>query len=781
MSSKTGLTVSSVKCGHSKSKRRTSLELNLLKCSIAKPVQFSLRPFGGLYNPYSSSCSILCNHPGPNEVKNVLRQVKEQYIEAKSCHFKDDRPCSRPTMHDDYETLHADPDRIPDEFYQRFTGSDSRPLTPTPTVASQRTRGSVGSQLVFHTRRCLTPDPVNSSGVGERKQIILDLRRSHSQETLFWNASSELSVPPSTTTVHKLNTKETHASSPSPASVKNMRLCEQEAARKRSAEQKKAQEMEAKATATTTIVCIHDRSDGNEGDNDADGMKRRGKKKKKSKLATSNTFHMSQEPETLIATLGPDSPNQSARPSLVPTHPNAGMNQSNSVGDQPKDGKYLQSSFITEDALKLLRRGLNIDIVENAFERFVIDSRWSRGHANQYFCVILSISDEQSTEGSFAHHTERSNRCGKSSVACIQRDNRRRWHRRQWKMADDAAEIHTFVGPIQFADKHQRFGPFDTVHISQSTHLDFGPSQAIVSFCVQQIQMWNGRPATQRVLPRNGCDNCRRYAIDSVRDAKRRFKQNDAICRRQRMHNEHAEFGRCINRCAWLSRWRHFKHNKRDSRYARPEWRMPIYVFDVPKLVRYCCIRREISEFNADGRRSVRWGARKFYLPFYSSFCIICFFFIYSVATTHRWKLSTLNRSSDDSHAFTSRTSWNLFWISLNIMAATVSPWHTKAAIKQIAQKMTQKLLLPLQCQETLPTNSSSSSRHYANKNKRTTKKMTQNNCFCCKRMTNSSGDFLIWRVAHIAATAAPSSYYARAHKNRLQFAFEFITNWWWI
>lgn len=390
-SSKTGLTVSSVKCSRKRPKLRPSFELNLSKCTIAKPVQFSLRPFGGLYNPYSSSCSILCNHPGPNEVKTVLKQVKEQYIEAKSCHFKEDRPCSRQLQQDDYETLHADPDRIPDEFYQRFTGSDSRPLTPTPTVASQRTRGSIGSQLVFHTRRCLTPDPINSSSVGERKQIILDLRRSHSQETLFWNASSELSVPPSTTTAQKLNTKVVNALSPSPTTTKNMRLCEQEAARKRSAELKKAQELEAKAAATTTIVCIHDRNDGNDGEDDAEGMKRRGKKKRKSKMATSNTFHMSQEPETLIATLGPDSPNQSARPSLVPAQTIAAASHSNSIGEQPKDGKYLQSTFITEDALKLLRRGLNIDIVENAFERFVMnsDARRKRNDPINLFSVSV--------------------------------------------------------------------------------------------------------------------------------------------------------------------------------------------------------------------------------------------------------------------------------------------------------------------------------------------------------------------------------------------------------
>ena len=139
--------------------------INLLTYSIAKPVQFSLRPFGGLFNPYAKGCSILCNHPGPNEVKNVVKQVKETMInETKG--FRDDKINTH--------RLDSDiPDNIPEEFFRRYTGSDSRPLTPTPTVASGRTRASTSSHI--NTRRCFTPDPINN-GAKERKQLILDLR-----------------------------------------------------------------------------------------------------------------------------------------------------------------------------------------------------------------------------------------------------------------------------------------------------------------------------------------------------------------------------------------------------------------------------------------------------------------------------------------------------------------------------------------------------------------------------------------------------------------------------
>lgn len=104
--------------------------LNLSKCAIAKPVQFSLRPFGGLFNPYSKGCSILCNHPGPNEVKDVVKQVKETWISEGKGHFYREDNHGR----NDIDVFDSDiQEHIPEEFFRRYTGSDSRPLTPTPT------------------------------------------------------------------------------------------------------------------------------------------------------------------------------------------------------------------------------------------------------------------------------------------------------------------------------------------------------------------------------------------------------------------------------------------------------------------------------------------------------------------------------------------------------------------------------------------------------------------------------------------------------------------------
>lgn len=62
---------------------------------------------------------------------------------------------------------------VPEELFRRYTETDSRPLTPAPTLVSAYTRAS-GS------RRCMTPDPVPTSEV-KKTLLILDLRRSHSQ------------------------------------------------------------------------------------------------------------------------------------------------------------------------------------------------------------------------------------------------------------------------------------------------------------------------------------------------------------------------------------------------------------------------------------------------------------------------------------------------------------------------------------------------------------------------------------------------------------------------
>ncbi|XP_049547431.1 uncharacterized protein LOC125958243 [Anopheles darlingi] len=313
----------------------------LAPCAITRQVPLALRPFGGLYNPYSKGCSVLCNHPAAQEVKNVVRLAKDAWItEAKQAA---NRPRGGPGDGD--PDL---PEHVPEEFFRRYTDTDSRPLTPTPTVASGRTRASVGGSHL--TRRCVTPEPQTANGQ-ERKQLILDLRRSHSQETLYWNASSELSP------------SQLHG-----AAVAAMG----------------GEEMKLRGESDTEggrppMTCINAMDDGEE-----DPPRRRGKRRKKSKQLTQTiTFVPNQDPETQIAKIDPDSPNYSARPSLVPTGqsllslaheltPPAGFgiggdsDRAGGAGQLPDE----EDCFLDDQSLGLLRRGLNIDIVEAIFERY---------------------------------------------------------------------------------------------------------------------------------------------------------------------------------------------------------------------------------------------------------------------------------------------------------------------------------------------------------------------------------------------------------------------------
>lgn len=354
--SRTGLLISPRKMRKLSTKSRYRVDLNLSQC--AKPIQFSMRPFAGLFNPYSRNCSILCNHPGPNEIKTVVKQVKERDCKANmspthdNCMYtcSDDVSCELVNI-----TSSVDAPKGPEDYFH-YADSDSRPLTPTPTIISNRTRISQNSYL-FHRRRCHTPDPVNTCA-NERKQLVLDLRRSHSQETIYCNASSEISIQADSVTLTSKSLVKM------PELPKNMRLCEQEA-RKKSAE-RKALQIPKDEPVPSNVICINDRTDV---EDDVDGVRRRGKKKKKHK--DGNTFRMNQEPETQITTIDPDSPNASARPSMANKDAIVKGSTHDSTVDRTRSSQYLRSNFITEDALKILRRGLNVDIVESAFEKFV--------------------------------------------------------------------------------------------------------------------------------------------------------------------------------------------------------------------------------------------------------------------------------------------------------------------------------------------------------------------------------------------------------------------------
>lgn len=347
MTSKTGL-IASQRKKVIRNKKPVDYTNILLSCALTKNVQFSLRPFGGLYNPYSRGCSILCNHPAALEIKSVVKQAKEAWIaEGKALLNRDESSTNR-RDYDDQKTKFNEycdlPEHVPEEFFRRYTDTDSRPLTPTPTVCSGRTRTSAGNS-VFNTRRCVTPEPP-SSHTKERKQLILDLRRSHSQETLYWNASSELSPGPTQENI--IQSSKTKVSDTKKSAEKNRPEPEL-------------------ITKQPSLICINAREDL-EGEDDA--PRRRGKKRKKAKQPIVQTFQPSQDPETQVATLGPDSPNLSTRPSLIPNA--AGLLPLQSQFEKLKTSENMgKSCYLDEDSLKILRRGLNLDVVENVFDRYV--------------------------------------------------------------------------------------------------------------------------------------------------------------------------------------------------------------------------------------------------------------------------------------------------------------------------------------------------------------------------------------------------------------------------
>ncbi|XP_039444834.1 uncharacterized protein LOC120424717 [Culex pipiens pallens] len=356
ISTKTGLIASPRK--HIVRPRKEFDPAVLAPCAITRQVPLALRPFGGLYNPYSKGCSVLCNHPAAQELKNVVRLAKDAWItDARTVHSEKllmggqghgsgKQPDGSKRMMSKDSDL---PDHVPEEFFRRYTDTDSRPLTPTPTVASGRTRASVvgGSHL---TRRCVTPEP-QTQNLQERKQLILDLRRSHSQETLYWNASSELSP----SQLQDPSWMQHHSQIPETV---DERVLGGDGAES---------DKEDRQGKPTPMTCINAMEDGEE-----DPPRRRGKRRKKSKqLPQTISFTPNQDPETAVATIDPDSPNYSARPSLVPT----GRSLLSSGAESPPRAsveeqiEYIEC-FLDDEALCLLRRGLNIDIVESVFERY---------------------------------------------------------------------------------------------------------------------------------------------------------------------------------------------------------------------------------------------------------------------------------------------------------------------------------------------------------------------------------------------------------------------------
>ncbi|KAJ0176450.1 hypothetical protein K1T71_007629 [Dendrolimus kikuchii] len=380
-----------------------------LRCEVT-PAPFMLRPYAGLYNPFSSACSVLCNHPADNEAKEFVKRAKDNwFLEGKTHYFNEDLTKFQDINGPDKEKIRTPHDIVTEDMFRRYTETDSRPLTPAPTLASGKSRGS---------RRCLTPDQPH-----QRTTIVLDLRRSHSQETLYYHgyATSEATIGHNTSatnersTLPSLNLSEgAHnrlvkgqceqlppIASPLVLSKRAPLVKELSSVRTARKNQLKALKLEKppksknKETPTGSQRSKVDKETNDSGEtvrgnDDAGESRRRGKRRRKGRHGGSDRLtsaglaaQTQQDPETQIAGIGTDSQNPSSRGSVA------------ALGDDviivlpvTKMGITKKTdSFLDDDILKYLHREVDEEAIETEFDikrRYVLEEALRTRPERQY-------------------------------------------------------------------------------------------------------------------------------------------------------------------------------------------------------------------------------------------------------------------------------------------------------------------------------------------------------------------------------------------------------------
>ncbi|CAH0563738.1 unnamed protein product [Brassicogethes aeneus] len=374
ISSKTGLLASPTKKIR-KQARRNPVQLR----AIAKPAPFILKPFAGLFNPYPYGCSLLCNHPTDTEAKELLKKAKDTWgVEGKNVLLTEEIEAIRasleqlqvnqaalsarnqkiPTIESVPEELFRRHETMSYSLYCRYTETDSRPLTPAPTLASG-TRAS-GS------RKCVTPDPTPTTQIREKTLLVLDLRRSHSQETLSFYGSSSILEPPLIRIQH-VQTRAASLDEVQTSEVQCQSLRAPFVAGRPKSPKKNGtnKEIPSEPVKSEEAAPSLDEEDDNI-------VKRRGKKRRKRGSDASRgppAFQVSLDPETQVGACGDESRATSARPSLIPGHDHQDETQ-DLIKEKPplKPSKSLDvDSFLTTEILKHLRRELNEEYVDNEF------------------------------------------------------------------------------------------------------------------------------------------------------------------------------------------------------------------------------------------------------------------------------------------------------------------------------------------------------------------------------------------------------------------------------
>ncbi|XP_066995852.2 uncharacterized protein [Anabrus simplex] len=355
--------------------------------NVARPAPYVLRPFAGVYNPFPYGCSILCNHPADYEAKDVVKRAKDSWAnEGKALLLPDELAAIRAgVLQGSHRHAYEDgEDTVPEELFRRYTDTDSRPLTPAPTLASVMTRGS--------GRRCVTPDPIPTHCLNptrERTLLVLDLRRSHSQDTLSWHGTN--TTP---TTVLQPPSKSISPSSSSHLTPRKKKC----SPRKKSQTPGVSPKVEGEGSSEKgnnpklllppnlhgdksqddPSITLTDTTTAGSGDEDV--PKRRGKRRKKGKKSgrdgsreLEKEFQGLPEPgETQISAMSDESRYASTRPSLTPGMVPHGETLPDVEATIPSIDDHRLStsgnSYIDPLILKQLQRELDQEVLECEFD-----------------------------------------------------------------------------------------------------------------------------------------------------------------------------------------------------------------------------------------------------------------------------------------------------------------------------------------------------------------------------------------------------------------------------
>ncbi|XP_050543891.1 uncharacterized protein LOC126906963 [Daktulosphaira vitifoliae] len=124
-----------------------SIELTGLLCN---PAPFVMKPLATLYNPYPYGCSVLCNHPLDNEIKDLVKKAKDALTLDPKSSF------NIPDI-DEINII------VPEELFRKYTETDSRATSPLPVTIIPKI-------------------PIQEQKL-DKSKLVLELGRSRSQQS----------------------------------------------------------------------------------------------------------------------------------------------------------------------------------------------------------------------------------------------------------------------------------------------------------------------------------------------------------------------------------------------------------------------------------------------------------------------------------------------------------------------------------------------------------------------------------------------------------------------